>query len=82
MLGRAGTLRFLAGPPYVWLVAFFVVPLALIAVNDHHHFHRVYLAFLYTPPAVASTRPKRCDALAGGGEGEGAVADREPDRSA
>ena len=32
MLGRRGTLRFLAGPPYVWLVLFFIVPLALIAV--------------------------------------------------
>src|SRR5687768_2302865 len=32
MLGRRGTLRFLAGPPYVWLVLFFLVPLALIAV--------------------------------------------------
>ncbi|MDQ4034980.1 MAG: ABC transporter permease [Chloroflexota bacterium] len=32
MLGRRGTLRFLAGPPFVWLVLFFIVPLALIAV--------------------------------------------------
>ncbi|MGH2402759.1 MAG: ABC transporter permease [Candidatus Limnocylindria bacterium] len=32
MLGRRGTLRFLAGPPFVWLVLFFIVPLALIAI--------------------------------------------------
>jgi spermidine/putrescine transport system permease protein len=32
MLGRRGTLKFLVGPPLVWLVLFFVVPLLLIAV--------------------------------------------------
>ena len=32
MLGRRGTLRFLAGPPFAWLVLLFVVPLALIAL--------------------------------------------------
>ncbi len=32
MLGRRGTLKFLAGPPLAWLVLFFVVPLLLIAV--------------------------------------------------
>ena len=31
MLGRRGTLPFLVGPPLVWLAAFFVVPLGLIA---------------------------------------------------
>jgi spermidine/putrescine transport system permease protein len=34
MLGRRGTLRFLAGPPLVWLGAFFLVPLVLIAVTS------------------------------------------------
>jgi spermidine/putrescine transport system permease protein len=32
MLGRRGTIPFLAGPPLVWLAVFFVVPLILIAV--------------------------------------------------
>jgi spermidine/putrescine transport system permease protein len=32
MLGRRGTLRFLAVPPFAWLVGFLVVPLALIAL--------------------------------------------------
>jgi spermidine/putrescine transport system permease protein len=32
MLGRRGTLRFLALPPLAWLVLFFVVPLVLIAL--------------------------------------------------
>ncbi len=31
MLGRRGTLPFLAGPPALWLALFFVVPLVLIA---------------------------------------------------
>ena len=31
MLGRRGTLRFLAGPPFVWLALFFLLPLVLIA---------------------------------------------------
>lgn len=32
MLGRRGMLPFLAGPPWVWLVLFFIVPLLLIGV--------------------------------------------------
>ena len=32
MLGRRGMLPFLAGPPSVWLILFFIVPLLLIAV--------------------------------------------------
>jgi spermidine/putrescine transport system permease protein len=31
MLGRRGTLKFLAGPPFAWLALFFVLPLVLIA---------------------------------------------------
>src|SRR5687767_5976641 len=31
MLGRRGTLKFLAGPPFVWLALFFLLPLVLIA---------------------------------------------------
>jgi spermidine/putrescine transport system permease protein len=31
MLGRRGTLPFLAGPPLVWLIVFFLLPLVLIA---------------------------------------------------
>ena len=31
MLGRRGALRFLAGPPFVWLAVFFLLPLLLIA---------------------------------------------------
>jgi spermidine/putrescine transport system permease protein len=31
MLGRRGALRFLAGPPFVWLALFFLLPLLLIA---------------------------------------------------
>ena len=31
MLGRRGALRFLAGPPFVWLAIFFLLPLLLIA---------------------------------------------------
>jgi spermidine/putrescine transport system permease protein len=31
MLGRRGTIPFLAGPPLVWLAVFFLVPLVLIA---------------------------------------------------
>jgi spermidine/putrescine transport system permease protein len=34
MLGRRGALWFLAVPPVVWLVLFFVVPLALIALSS------------------------------------------------
>jgi spermidine/putrescine transport system permease protein len=31
MLGRRGALKFLAGPPFVWLALFFLLPLLLIA---------------------------------------------------
>jgi spermidine/putrescine transport system permease protein len=31
MLGRRGTLKFLVGPPFVWLTLFFLLPLVLIA---------------------------------------------------
>ena len=31
MLGRRGTLKFLAGPPFAWLALFFLLPLVLIA---------------------------------------------------
>lgn len=32
MLGRRGTLKFLVGPPALWLAVFFVLPLAVIAL--------------------------------------------------
>ncbi len=32
MLGRRGTLPFLVGPPLLWLILFFLVPVALIAI--------------------------------------------------